>query len=140
MVLNTGPVDWKLIALTTKLQKRICISVGPILAGSLEALGHCRIVASLSLFYRYYFGRCSYELVKLFELPYSDGRSTCYSNRLHDFSVTFPRCYSEVYVNSFFHCTAKLWNSVPGECFLLIYDLNIFTSRDNTHLLSANSF
>ena len=31
----------------------------------------CRNVASLSLFYWYYFGICSSELVKLVPLPYS---------------------------------------------------------------------
>ena len=45
-----------------------------------------------AFFYRYYFGRCSSELVQLFPLPFSQGRSTCYSDRLHDFSVTIPRC------------------------------------------------
>ena len=33
-----------------KLQKRICRTVGPSIAASLEFLGHCRNVASLSLF------------------------------------------------------------------------------------------
>ena len=42
-----------------KLQKRICRTVGASLAASLEPLAHPRNVASLSLFYRYYFGRCS---------------------------------------------------------------------------------
>ena len=37
-----------------KLQKRICRTVGPSLAASLEPLAHCRNVASLSLFYRHY--------------------------------------------------------------------------------------
>ena len=32
--------------------------VGPSLAASLEPLAHRQNVASLSLFYRYYFGRC----------------------------------------------------------------------------------
>ena len=30
------------------------------------------------------------------------GRSTRYPDRLHGFSVTIPRCYKDVYVNSFF--------------------------------------
>ena len=59
--------------------------VGPSLAASLEPLAHCRNVASLSLFYRYYFGRCSLELAPLVLLPFSPGRSTCYSDRLHGF-------------------------------------------------------
>ena len=106
--------------LLDKLQKRICRIVGPSLAASLEPLAHRRNVASLSLFYRYYFGRCSSELAQLVPLPFSRGRSTRYSDRLHDFSVTIPRCYKDVYVNSFFPRTAKLWNSLPIECFPLI--------------------
>ena len=51
--------------LLDKLQKRICRFVGPSLAASLEPLAHRRNVASLSLFYRYYFGRCSSELAQL---------------------------------------------------------------------------
>ena len=45
------------LELLDKLQKRICRTVGPSLAASLEALAHHRNVASLSLFYRYYFNR-----------------------------------------------------------------------------------
>ena len=75
---------WELL---DKLQKRICRTVGHSLAASLEPLAHRRNVASLSLFYRYYFGRCSSELAQLVPLPYSWGRSTRYSDRLHDFSV-----------------------------------------------------
>ena len=57
--------------LLDKLQKRICRIVGSSLAASLEALAHRRNVASLSLFYRYYFGRCSSELAQLDPLPFS---------------------------------------------------------------------
>ena len=34
-------------------------------------------------------------------LPYSHGRSTCYSDRLHDFPITNPACYKDVYVPFF---------------------------------------
>ena len=37
-----------------------------------------------------------------------------YSDRLHDFSVTIPRSYKDVYVSSFF--PARLWNSLSIEC------------------------
>ena len=59
------------LELLDKLQKRICRTVGPSLAVSLEPLAHCRNVASLSLFYRYYFGRCFSELAQLVPLPFS---------------------------------------------------------------------
>ena len=55
----------------------------PSLAASLKPFRH-RNVARLSLFYRYYFGRSSSEL------PFFRGTSTCYSDRVHDFSVTIP--------------------------------------------------
>ena len=59
------------LELLDKLPKRICRTVGPSLAASLEPLAHCRNVASLSLFCRYYFGRCSSELAQMVPLPYS---------------------------------------------------------------------
>ena len=123
-----------------KLQKWMCRTVGPSLAAYLEPLAHRRNVGSLSLFYRYYFGRCSSELAQLIPLLYSRRRSTCYSDKLHDFSVPIPRCYKIAYVNSFFPRTARLWNSLPIECFPLTYDLNGFKSRINRHLLTVGSF
>ena len=134
-----GAPSWYL-DLLDKLKKRICMTVGPSLAASLEPLAHGRNVASLSLFYRYYFGRCSSELAELVPLPYSRGRSTRYSDRLHDFSVTIPRRYKDVYVNSFFPHTARLRNSLPIKCFLLTYDLSGFKSRINRYLLIVGSF
>ena len=101
------------LELLDNLQKQICRTVGPSLATSLEPLAHHRKVASLTLFYRCYFGRCSSELAKLVPLPFCRGRSSRYSDRLHDFSFTSPRCYKHVYVNSFFPRTARLWKSLP---------------------------
>ena len=59
------------LELLDKLQKRICNPVGPSLATSLEPLAHYCNVANLSLFCRYYLGRCSFELDQLVPLPYS---------------------------------------------------------------------
>ena len=123
------------LELLTKLQKQICRAVDPSLAASPEPLTHDQKVASLSLFYRYYFGRCFSELAQMVPLPFSQERSTRYSERLHDFSVTIPRCYRDVYVNSFFPHTPRLWNSLPLQCFPLTYDLSGFKSRINRHLL-----
>ena len=111
------------LELLDKLQKRIYRTVGPSLAASLEPLVHRQNVARLSLFYRSFFGRCSSELVQLVPLPFSQGRSTRYSDRLLDFSVTIPRCYQDVYIHSFFPRTVRLWNSLPIKCFLLTYSL-----------------
>ena len=107
------------LELFDKLQKQICRTVGPSLAASPKPLIHSPNVASLSFFYRYYFGRCSSDPAQLVPLPYSRGRST---RLLHDFSVTITRCCKDVYVNSFFPRTARLWSFLPTECFSLTYD------------------
>ena len=86
------------LELLDKLQKWIYRTVLPSLAASLEPLTHCWNMASLCLFYWCYFGRCSLELAQLVLLPFSWERSTRYSDRLHDFSVTIPRCYKDVYM------------------------------------------
>ena len=84
------------LELLDKLQERICRTVSPSLAASLEPLAHPQNVSSLSLFFRYYFGRFSSELTQLIPLPFCGGRSTHYSDKLHYFSVTIPRCYKDV--------------------------------------------
>ena len=128
------------LELLDKLQKWIRRTVGPSLAASLEPLAHRRNVANLSLFYKSYFGRCFSELAQLVPLPFSRGRSTQYSDRLHDLSVTIRRFYKDVNVNSFFPRTARLWNCLPLKCFPLTYDLSGFKSRINRHLLTEGSF
>ena len=88
------------LPLLDKLQKQLCRTVGRSLAASFEPLSHRRNVASLSFFYRYYFGRCSSELAQLVPLPFSRERSTCYSDRLHDFSVTIRTCLCQQVLSS----------------------------------------
>ena len=105
------------LELLDKLQNRKCRTIGPSVAASLEPLAHHQSVASLSLFYRYYVGRCSFELAELVPLPFFRGRSTRYSDKLHDFSVTIAICYKNAYVSSFFPRTTRPWNSLPIEYF-----------------------
>ena len=112
------------LELLDKQQKQICRTVGPSLADCLEPLAHRWNVTTLSLYYRYYFGRCSSELAQPVLLSYFLSSSTCYSDRLDDSFVTIPRCYKDFYISGFFPCTARLWNSQPIEWFALTYDLN----------------
>ena len=124
-----------------KLRKRIFRTVDPSLAASLEPLAHRRNVASLSNLYRHYFGICLFELaLNWFHFVIiEEGQLVILINCII-FSVTIPRCYKDVYVNSSLPYTARLWNSFPKECFPLTYDLNGFKSRINRHLLYVGSF
>ena len=53
--------------------------------------------------------------------------------------ATRMQCYWDIYVNSFCPQTARLWNSLPIECFPLTYDLRGFTPRINRHRLTVGS-
>ena len=73
------------LVLLDKLQTWICRTS---LALSLEPLAYCRNVEPLAH---------SSELSELVPLLYSQRKSTRYSDKLHDFSVTISRCYKDVY-------------------------------------------
>ena len=79
-----------------KLEKWILRTAGPSVDASCELSANHRNMASLSLFYKYYFGRCSSELAELVPHPYSQRRSACYFGRLHDSP-----------------CSDRPWNSLP---------------------------
>ena len=73
-------------------------TVGPSVAATLEPLVHHQNLASLSLFLILEGGL----LIILIDCT--------------------------IYVNSLFSCAARPWNSLPIECFSLIYHLNGFKS------------
>ena len=50
------------LTLPQTMQAKVCRTVGPSLAASLEALAYCQNVASLSLFCRYYFHCVKYHI------------------------------------------------------------------------------
>ena len=126
MVLScVAPSCW--LELLDKLQKRVYRNIGPSLSASLEPVAHLRNVASLSLFHMYYFGiHIHLNWLNWFQFLIIL-RGLLFI--LHDISVTIPRCYNIVYVNSFFLRTARLWNFPSIECYPLLYDLNGFKSR-----------
>ena len=92
----------------------------------------------LRFFCTYCSARWSSELDALFLLPYSCGRSTRYSDTLHDFSASIPRFYKDVCVSSFFSCAARFWNYTLTKCFCLTHDLEAL-SLELVDLLSLGS-
>ena len=112
------------LELLDKLQKRLYWTFGPSLAASLEPLAHRRNVASLSLFYGYYYGRCSYWFNWYHVLFLEGVLLVILIGSLIFLSPFLDVTRMSIHVNSFFPRTAKHWNSLPIECFPLTYDLN----------------
>ena len=65
------------LGLLDKIQSRACDLINsPLLTNQLPTLQLRRDVASLSLFYRYYYGHCSDELHAIIPPPLHRGRPT----------------------------------------------------------------
>ena len=121
------------LELLDMLQQWICRTVSPSVAASLEPFTNCWNVASLSLFSKYYFCRCSSELAQLVPLHYSWGRSTRYSDRF--------------FLSSFVDVTKMSMSTVSllaqlGSAYrmLFLYVLSGFKCRMNRQLLTVGSF
>ena len=115
------------LELLDKLQKWICRTVGPLPAASLEPLDHHWNITSISTtlvdvllkwLKQFHF----LILVGGLIIILIDCIIFCY----------YSQVLNDVYVNSFFQQADRLWNSLPIECFPLIYDLNGFQSTINS--------
>ena len=85
------------------------------LSADLQALSHRRDVASRSLFYKYYYGKCSSDLADLVPPKRVTVRSTHFSEqRLIQLNLLWAGL-------SFFPHTAGCWNSLPPDYFLAAF-------------------
>ena len=124
------------LKLLDKLQKRICRTFGLSLITSLEPLTHRRNVTSLSLFYSYYFGRCSSEL---------DSTGSLSFFLVVGLLVILIDCM--IFLSPFLDVARISVSTVsflaqlgPGILCLSNVFLNVFKSRINRHLLTVGSF
>merc|ERR1711921_23060 len=85
-----------------------------------------RKVASLSLFYTYYFGRCSLELASCVPPPLERPRNTRQSANAHRYSVSIANSRVNSFDNCFFPSNSKLWNSLSESVFPNSYNLSSF--------------
>ena len=121
--------------LLDRVQKRLSSLVGSVLSADLQALSHRRDVASLSLFYKYYYGKCSSELADLVPPKRVTVRSIRFSEQIHRHAVNSPMCRTNFYQSSFCTRTATIWNSLINECFPPDYDLAAFKGKVNKFML-----
>ena len=75
--------------LSFSLPIMICIN-NPNLTKSLQSLSHRRLVADLSIFYRYFHGNCFLEIRKIIPNPVQHVRTTRSSTQSHPFQVMLP--------------------------------------------------
>merc|ERR1712002_881809 len=101
---------------------------------SLDSLSLRRKVASLSLFYKYYFGRCSLELANSIPPPLERPRNTRQASNARRYSVSIANSRINTLNSCFFPSTSKLWNSLPESVFPDLYNLSLFKRQVYHHL------
>ena len=114
--------------------KAIHLIGDPSLTSTLDPLSLCRKVASLFLFYRYYFGHCSCELAACIPPPMARPRSTRQSTFAHNYCVELSNARINRFSDGFFPSTSRLWNSLPPSVFLASLNLPSFKRQVYHHL------
>ena len=120
------------------------------MGSTLQLLSHRSSVATLSLFYRYFHGKCSDGFSNLVPPVWVFGRKTQFAISAHPCTIADLRCRMKGSADSFIPRAVSLWNSLPVTCFPLLYDLPSFKRIVNSyfwhlwgyikfHLISASS-
>ena len=113
--------------------KAICLIGDHTLTSTLDHPSLRRKVASLSLFYRYYFGHCSDELAACIPPPMARSRSTR-ATFAHNYCVELSNARINRFSDGFFPSTYHLWNSLPSSVFLASFNLPAFKRQVYHHL------
>ena len=90
--------------------KAIRLINNPNLTSSLQSPSHRRLVADLSIFYRYFHGHCSKKIKNIIPDPVRCVRTTRSSTYSHPFQVTLPNPRTLSHKSSFIPRTSQLWN------------------------------
>ena len=108
-VLGVAPTS-SLHLLDRVQSKAICLINNPSLTNYLQSLSHRRLVADLSIFYRYFHGHCYQEIKNIIPDPVRRIRTIRSSTYSHPFQVTLPNPRTIAHKSSFIPRTSQLWN------------------------------
>ena len=104
------------------------------LTSSLDSLSLRRRVASLTIFYRLYFGYCSHELKSIIPPPLPRPRITRQAASSHNFCVRLSNDRLSRHSESFIPTTTRVWNSLPQSVFPDSFNIPLFKQRVCRHL------
>ena len=104
------------------------------MTSSLDSLSLRRRVASLTIFYRYYFERCSLELRSIVPPPLPRPRSTRQSAASHNYCVRLSNDRISRHSESFIPTVSRVWNTLPQHVFPDSFNVSLFKRRVCRHL------
>ena len=104
------------------------------LTKNLDSLEHRRQVGDLTLFYRYFHGKCSADLALLIPPRAANSRNTRRTTAAHPYVVKLSTPRTSLFKNSFIWRTSSLWNDLPEVVFPNEYNLQRFKTNVNRFL------
>ena len=124
--------------LVERLQNKAFRLIGDInITNRIDSLDHRRKVGAVTLFYRYFYGQCSSELLGIVPPLHNSVFVTRYSAQAHPYVVASRFCRTVKYGETFFSTSIKMWNRLPAHVFPSQYNPQIF--KKNVHLHFLNS-
>ena len=111
--------------------KAIRLINNPNLTNSLHSLSHRRLLADLSIFYRYFHGHCSQAIKNIIPDPMRRVRTTRSSAYSHPFQVTLPNPRTLSHKSSFIPRKVSTVELMPPTTFPESYNLSSFKSNIN---------
>ena len=114
--------------------KAIHLIGNPSLTSTLDPLSLRRKVASLSLFYHYYFGHCFDELAICISPPMARPCCTWQVSFAHNYCVELSNARINQFSDGFFDSTPHLWKSLPSSVFPASFNLPSLKRQAHHHL------
>merc|ERR1711872_911104 len=100
----------------------------------LDSLSLRRRVASLTIFYKYYFGNCSEEIKSIMPPPLPRPRNTRQTSVSHNFCVRLDNARIDAFNQSFIPLISRAWNDLLSSVFPASFNINLFKRRVCHHL------
>ena len=117
-----------------RLQNKAFRLIGDInITNRIDSLGHRRKVGAVTLFYRYFYGHCSSELLGIIPPLHNSVIVTRKAAQAHPYVVTARFCRTVKYRGTFFSTAIRLWNNLPAHVFPPCYDPETFKKNIHSH-------
>jgi hypothetical protein len=121
--------------LVDRIQRRAIRLIGDSrITDKLDSLEHRRNVGALTLFYRYFHGRCSAEISSIMPPVRVHPRATRQAINAHPFAVDNSFCRTVKFRGTFIAHTSTIWNSLPPTVFPITYNPSLFKLKTHQFL------